>query len=334
MSVDAVSVSDKALRQSRMGIQIKNYLRIFGLPSILVLLFITFSIVSEYFLTAANIEGLILSAAISCLMFLGLTWVFTIGEMDVSFVAIAALANMITAGLVIAGYGWPIATALAMLASLSVGLLNGLLIAKLGLPSLVITIATGGMASALAAAIGLGSSMGIDQVGYLEVLFDTKVGIVSFVVILTAILIAACWYIQEKLTLGHYIFSMATNPIAVLEAGVSTSTITILLCVFASACSGAAGILLAVQLASGQPSIAQSLFLDGLTAVLLGGTMLRLGKPNIIGTIIAVLIITVLVRGGALLGWSDAGFSTIKGLLLLFGVAVVVWSNQEQRRTS
>lgn len=307
---------------------IQSFLRVFGLPSILLFLFVIFSLITDTFLTTANLEGLLLSAAISALLFLGLTWVFTIGEMDVSFVAVAALANMITAGLVIAGYGWALATLLAMTASLAVGLFNGILIAKLGLPSLVTTIATGGMASALAAAIGLGSSMGIDQTGYLEVLFETKIGMVSMVVVLTSVLAAACWYIQERLTLGHYIFAMATNPRAALEAGIPTSTIIILLCTFSALCSGAAGILLAVQLASGQPSIAQSLFLDGLTAVLLGGTMLRLGKPNIMGTIVGVLIIAVLVRGGALLGWSDSNFQIIKGLLLLLGVAVVIWSNK------
>ena len=293
------------------------------------MLFVTFSVSIDTFLSVNNLEGLVLSAAISGLMFLGLTWVFTIGEMDVSFVAVAALANMITAGMVISGYGWPVATLCAIAASLFVGVFNGVLIAKLGLPSLVTTIATGGMASALAAAIGLGSSMGIEQEGYLEILFDTKIGFVSLVALLTLALILICWFVQEKLTLGHYIFSMATNQRAALEAGIPTARITILLCTFAALCSGAAGILLAVQLASGQPSIAQSLFLDGLTAVLLGGTMLRLGKPNIIGTMTGVLIIAVLVRGGALLGWSDAEFSTIKGAMLLLGVTIVIWSNKK-----
>ncbi|WP_299724889.1 ABC transporter permease [uncultured Tateyamaria sp.] len=308
---------------------VQRVLSTLGLPVILIIAFTVFTGLSDSFLTAANLESMILSFAISALMFLGLTWVFTIGEMDVSFVAVAALANMITAGLVIAGYSWGAATTLAMLAAFAIGVLNGVLIAKLGLPSLVTTIATGGMASALAAAIGKGSSMGIDQPGYLQVLFDVRFGIVSLLVVLIVVLVALCWYVQERLTLGHYIFSMATNPAAAREAGIPTARITIMLCVFAALCSGVAGILLAVQLSSGQPSIAQSLFLDGLTAVLLGGTMLKIGKPNILGTIVGVAIIAVLIRGGALLGWSDASFSTIKGLLLLFGVTIVVWTGRK-----
>lgn len=307
--------------------RVQDMFRLFGLPSILVVLIVAFSIVTDTFMTPGNLAGLLQSAAISALLFLGLTWVFAIGEMDVSFVAIAALANMIVAGLVIAGYGWPLATLAAIAASVVVGLFNGVLIAKLGLPSLVTTIATGGMASALAAAIGLGSSIGIEEPSFLQVLFDTRIGIVSLVVVMTLLFVAATLYVQERLTLGHYIFAMATNPRAVREAGIPVSRIIILLCTFSAFCSGLAGILLAVELSSGQPSIASSLFLDGLTAVLLGGTMLKLGKPNIVGTVVGVLIIAVLVRGGALLGWTDAGFQIIKGLLLLFGVSIVVWSH-------
>jgi len=326
LGVDTTPVERQFLGLSSV---VRNLLRLFGLPLLLVVLFLLFSLLTDTFFTEANLEGLILSAAVSALLFLGLTWVFTIGEMDVSFVAVAALSNMITAGMVIAGFDWPVATASGMLAAIAIGLFNGILIAYLGLPSLITTIATGGMASALAAAIGKGSSMGIENEGYLEILFDTRIGILSLVVVLVIFLILICWYVQEKLTLGHYLFAMSANKRAALEAGIPTSAITLGVCVFSAVCSGLAGILLAVQLASGQPSIAQSLFLDGLTAVLLGGTMLRLGKPNILGTITGVLIIAVLVRGGALLGWGDAVFSIAKGTLLLIGVSIVAWCGRK-----
>ena len=316
---DATSIEKGGLRE---------FIRLFGLPSILLLLVVYFSVTTETFLSVQNISGLLQSAAISAILFLGLTWVFTVGEMEVSFVAIAALANMICAGLVIAGYGWVFATLCAMGASLCVGFLNGVLIAKLGLPSLVITIATGGMASALAAAIGLGSSIPITEPSYLQFLFNTNVGMVSLVVVLAAVMIAATWFVEARLAFGHYVFAMATNRRAVLEAGVPVAGMVVLLCLFSALCNGFAGVLLAVELSSGQPSIAQSLFLDGLTAVLLGGTMIKLGKPNVLGTVVGVLILAVLVRGGALLGWNDAVFQVIKGGLLLLGVSVVIWSNR------
>lgn len=301
--------------------------RLFGLPSILAATFLYFALAADTFLLPDSLLGLLQSAAISILLFLGLTWVYTIGEMDVSFVAIAALANMTVAGLVAAGLGWPVAVAAAIAASLAFGLLNGVLIGVLELPSLVTTIATGGIATAIAFAIGKGSSLGIDEPSFLHFLFTTRIAIFSLVALVVAALVAACWYVQERLTLGHYVFAIASNKRAAVEAGIPVARITVLLCVFAALCSGAAGILIAVELASGQPSIARSLFLDGLTAVLLGGTMIRLGRPNVLGTVVGVLIVTTLVRGGALLGWNDAAFQAIKGCLLILGVSIVAWAN-------
>jgi ribose transport system permease protein len=308
----------------------REFFRVAGLPLILLILIIIFAFLTPTFMSGENLTGLLRSAAISGIMFLGLTWIFTIGEMDVSFVAVAALTNMVVAGLVNGGYGWPGSIVVAMTAGMSVGLINGWLIAKLGLPPLIITIATGGIASALAAAVGLGSSMAINEPSFLNVLLMTQFGIITLIVLLAAGFYAGAWYAQERLTIGHYIFALATNPGAVREAGIPIERIKMILYVFSSFCSGLGGIFLAVELSSGQPSIAASLFLDGLTAVLLGGTMLKLGRPNVLGTLTSVLILATLTRGGALLGWNDAVFQATKGAMLIAGVAVVVWSNQRR----
>jgi ribose/xylose/arabinose/galactoside ABC-type transport system permease subunit len=233
------------------------------------------------------------------ILFLGLTWFFAIGEIDVSFVSIAALSNMICAGLVSSGYGWPLGVAAAMVASLIVGLVNGAFIANLGLPSLVITIGTGGAASALAAAIGKGASIALSAPGFLDPLFTTTVAHVPMIALLAAALYAAAWFAQERLTLGQYIYAAAQNRRAVVEAGIAVNRLLMLLALLLAFCSGLAGVLLASNLASGQPWLASSYFLDGLTSVLLGSTMLRLGKPNIIGTVVGVLVLAVMVRGGA-----------------------------------
>ena len=299
----------------------------FGLPSILVALIAVFATLEPSFASRADITSLIGSTSISMIMFLGLTWFFAVGEIDVSFVSITALSNMITAGLVSSGFGWPLAAAAAMVASLAVGLLNGILIAHLGLPSLVITIATGGAASALAAAIGTGASIALDAPGFLDPLFTVSWGTVPLVAFLALALYGAAWYAQERLTLGQYIYAVAQNRRAVVEAGIPVNRLLMLLALLLAFCSGLAGVLLASDLASGQPWLASSYFLDGLTSVLLGSTMLKLGKPNILGTAVGVLVLAVMVRGGALLGWTESNFQLMKGGLLLVGLTVVYWTN-------
>ena len=317
--------SERAALPRRAGIRPGALVMRYGLAVLLGLLVLVFALLRPSFASVDNLTGLAVSASVSAIMFLGLTWVLAAGEIDVSFVSVATLANMLVAGLVSSGHGWPLACLVAIGASALVGIVNGVLVAYLGLSALVVTIATGGMASALAAGIGLGSSIAITDTGFVGQFVTARLGAIPVVVLLALALYALAWYGQEKLVFGRYIYALAQNRRAVIEAGVPAGRLLAMLYVFDAVISGFAGILLTAQLSSGQPSIADSLFLDGLTAVLLGGVAIKLGKPNVIGTGIGVLILNVLVRGGALLGWIDSEFQIIKGVLLLAGIAAVVW---------
>ncbi|GAB5469307.1 MAG: ABC transporter permease [Rhodospirillales bacterium] len=307
-----------------------DVVRRFGLPLVLLAVCLVFATVMPVFLSLDNMESMLRSASIAGFMFLGLTWVFAVGEIDVSFVAVAAIANMIIAGLVSGGTSWELACLIGFAAGILVGVANGFLVAYLKLPSLVTTIAVGGIAAALAASIGEGYSISIDKPDALSFVTTVTFGPIPLLAALCGATFFAAWYVQERLTLGQYIYAIAENREAVLEAGIPVRQIVLLLFVFSAVCSSLAGVLLTIELSSGQPSIAGSFFLDGLTAVLLGGTMLKLGKPNVVGTLFSVLILTALVRGGALLGWPDSFFQIMKGGLLVVGVAIITMTHKDR----
>ena len=320
-------VEDSVQRRYRRSFS-DHYLN-FGLPLVLLAVLVGFGVTTPGFATLENVEGMIRTASVTGFLFLGLTWVFAVGEIDVSFVGIAAITNMVIAGLVSDGYGWEIASLIGLLVGLLFGIVNGVLIAYLGLASLITTIAVGGVGIALAGAINQGSSLPIPQAETLGFLITAHFGPIPFLALLCAAVFLVAWFIQERLTFGHYIYAIAENREAVIEAGIPVSRIITLIFVFSALCGSFGGFLLTVELSSCQPSIAASFFLDGLTAVLLGGTMLKLGKPNVLGTLVSVVLLAALVRGGALLGWPDSFFQIMKGALLLVGVALVVWTRKE-----
>jgi ribose transport system permease protein len=104
-----------------------------------------------------------------------------------------------------------------------------------------------------------------------------------------------------------------------------------LLYLLSGALSAVAGVLLAADLSSGQPYIGGSYFIDGLTAVLLGGMVLKMGQPNVVGTLVGILLLAVLLNGAALMGWTDSQRQIVRGCLLIAGVSMVVWTRRKAR---
>lgn len=309
-----------------------QFLMRYGFFVLIVIVFAVFAILRPTFIAPGNIHSMLMSASIAALMFLGLTWLIAAGEIDVSFMSVAALANMTVAGLVSSGTGWPMATLAGLGIGVAFGLLNASLVAWLRLPALVITIASGALAASVAAAIGKGTSIALGSTGFVGKLLDLRIGVVPVLAIIVALLYAAAWYLQERLTFGRYIYAMERNRAAVEEAGVPVNRLLFLLFVLSGVVSALAGILLTADLSSGQPYLGTSYFLDGLTAALLGGMALKFGKANVLGTLAAVIFLVGLLNGAALLGWTDSQRQIVRGSLLLIGVGLVVFARSRSQK--
>lgn len=276
-------------------------------------------------LDPGNIAAVLKSASIMVVMVLGLTWVIASGKIDVSFMQVAAMSNMLCAWGLANGWSWGAAIAAAMGAGLTVGLLNGWLVAVMRLPALIVTISTAGLCASLAAALGKGTVIRIAEPGPLAALLKAHLdGAVPLIVLPVLAVSALAWVVQERLTMGRYMYAMAQNEAAIRSVGVPVAGLTIVLFVVSSVCAAMAGVLLAESLSSGQPMIGGPYLVNGLTVVLLGGMMVHVGKPNILGTLTATLFIGVLFSGAALLGLPDYQRQIIQGLLLLSGLVVAM----------
>lgn len=315
------------------GVKVERALMRYSFFILVIAVFATLAMMRPTFIALGNIHGVLLSTSIAGLMFLGLTWIIAAGEIDVSFMSVAALSNMTVAGLVSIGAGWPVAALGGLAIGMVFGLLNATLVAVFRLPALVITIASGALAASLAAAIGQGTSIALSSTGFVGDILDLRIGgVIPLLAVLVGLLYVVAWVLQEKLTFGRYIYAMEQNREAVVEAGIPVNRLTFMLFVLSGVVSAIAGLLLAANLSSGQPYLGSSYFLDGLTAVLLGGVALKFGKPNVIGTLVAALFLVGLLNGGALLGWTDSERQIVRGALLLIGVGFVALARTRAKK--
>lgn len=304
----------------------------YWLVAALVVLVAVVTILVPQFLDARNIATVSKSFAVMMIMVTGVTWVFAAGKIDVSFMQVAALANMVCAYSLAAGLGWWGAIALGLGAGVVIGLINGWLVAVLGLPALIVTISVAGICASIAAALGKGTVIRIDTQGPFAPLLNPAEGQALPMIVLPVLVVTAlAWFVQEKLVLGRYIYAMGTNETAVRSVGVPATRITVFLYILSGFCAALSGILLAESLSSGQPLIGGPFLVNGLTVVLLGGMMVRIGRPNILGTLTATLFIGVLFSAAALFGLPDWQRQIIQGSLLLLGLIVAVLSHRKQQ---
>ncbi|NRA87065.1 MAG: ABC transporter permease [Rhizobiales bacterium] len=301
----------------------------FWLIATLVIMTSLIASVKPQILDVGNIATILRSFSILVVMVLGVTWVMAAGQIDISFMQVAAFANMLAAALLENGWGWGGAISISLGVGMFAGLINGLLIAYMRLPALIVTISMAGICGSAAAALGKGTVIRIADPGPIGGLFYTSIfGIIPVIILPVLVLAGLIWYIQEKLAVGRYIYAMAQNEVAVKQAGVQVARLTVLLFIFSAACAAMAGIMLAANLSSGQPTIGGPYLINGLTVVLLGGMMVYVGKPNILGTLTATLFIGVLFSGAALLGLPDYQRQIIQGLLLAAGLSVATFASR------
>lgn len=322
MSAENVQTGSRAARS-------QDLIARYGLLALLAIAIFWFAQILPNFGTSANVSVILQNIAISALMFLGLTWVVASGSIDVSFMDVAALTTTLCAVTIVSGGGWGLAILVGLSVGLAVGLLNGVAIGIGGMPPLITTIAVGGLIRSIAWMLGGGGSIPLTaRPGIVHEFLDLKFGPVPALFIAVAVVYAIAWYFQDKLTFGRYIYALQDNERAVVEAGLPDKALRVSTFVFSALCGSLAGILLTAYVNSGQPGLGASYFLDGLTAVFLGAVVIKIGKPNVIGTLAAVTLLIVLVNAGAMLGWPNYVREIIKGSILFLSVALVFYVNR------
>ncbi len=149
-----------------------------------------------------------------------------------------------------------------------------------------------------------------------------------FIVTLSIYLI--CRYLQDRTTTGQHLYALGENRQATQEAGIKEGKILMSLFILSALLASIGGILLTATVSSGNPKIGASYFLDGLTVVYLGAMIIKAGQPNVIGTLIGVIILSILGNGLTLLGEYFFVGNIVKGFLLVFGVVVVTFNRQKK----
>ncbi len=294
---------------------------------LLLILITFFSVVSIDFRNVENLMEILRSCSLTALMVLGVTWIIASGEMDVSFPNIAAFASIVTAVCIKNDISWGFTVIIAPLSAVPLGLLCAVLINRFKFPALIASIDIAAIATSVASMFNKGQPIYLTNMNSVIefIIYGKFVGVPVLFIIVLLIYAGAKW-VQDYSTFGQHLYALGENRTASLEAGIDEKKIIIWSYILAAFLAGISGVLLAASFSSGQPRIGGSFFIDGFTAVFLGAMMIKIGKPNLIGTLFGAIIIAVLTNGITMLGIPYFIGSIIKGILMVIGVGVIVYN--------
>ncbi|WP_324650072.1 ABC transporter permease [Georgenia sp. H159] len=303
------------------------------LAAVVVAVAVVFGLMAPEFFSLAHMFGIARSAVVIGLMALGLLVVLITGGIDIS-VSATAVASMYISTVVLLelDYQGPfvVAAVLACLLGALFGMVNAVLVSKLKLPSLIVTLGTLTLFRG-----GLLAFVGTERVRVLpaqmsefsqsQLVTVTSAGrqasLHVAVLILVVLAVALAWALRST-GWGRNLYAIGDNEEAATRLGVPASRVRFSAFVLAGTLAGLAGILSGSLNRAADPFTLVGLEMEVLAAVVLGGAAVTGGRGSVLGTMLGVLLITMVGASLVLVGIPSAWRQAFVGLFLLLGVGI------------
>ena len=298
-----------------------RYATILGLVAMIV----AFAALSpRTFPTFNNFTNVLNQASLVTIIAAGLTLAMVVGELDLSIGFAASLHGILVTGLVVSNkLPIPVAILIVLAAGALIGFVNGLIVTKIRVNSVIATLGIGTILTGVAFAYSAGVPIvaGVPE-SFLQLsLGRWLVGIPNNIVVM-AMVVGGLWVLLEGTALGQEIQAVGGNPAAARLAGINVDRIKILGFVISGACAALTGILLASRLGSGTASAADSYLLTAFAAVFLGSATLRDGEFHVLGTLIGAMIIAFGFNGLNIFGAPTFSQYVLQGAILIVAVGL------------
>ena len=297
-----------------------RYAEQYGLLVVLVASFAAFSLLlPETFATEGNVRAMINSQAIILLLALAETFPLRSGEFDLSIAGVMTAAGAITAVLTVSGVALPIALLAVAILGVVVGLINGILVVKIGINSFIVTL---GVSTALGGlAFAITNSRIVPNIPS-EVLALSRTDFLGFpsIVWIGWIFVLVLWYLYERTPVGRFLLFVGGSRESARLAGLRVDRVRIGAFIACSLIAALAGVLFAGSVGQLDPSVAGQFLLQPFAAVFLGATAITVGRFNAFGTIIALYLLTIFVTGLQLLGADPWVSDVFNGVALVLAV--------------
>lgn len=295
-----------------------------------IVILVGFSIVlrDDGFLTTRNLLNIVQQTAPITVMAVGMVFVLTAGEIDLSIGPIVAVSALLSA-IVLRENFWFLGAGAGLAAGAAIGAVNGLLVAYMRLPSFLVTLATMGFLAGVARWLTDLQSVPITNDTFTGIFgAGALFGIPSLVLWTVGIVLLGHFFYSET-RYGAHVHAIGDNPQSARAVGIKVDRVRFSVMVLSGAAAGLAGLLYAGRLHGARYTLGETDLLTVIAAVIVGGTRLNGGVGTIFGALIGSLLMGLLNNGLILMGLSVSEQLMVRGLIILAAIALTL---REARR--
>ena len=299
------------------------------LLALLVLLLVVFGSTQSGFMSVETLADSTFNYSEKGLLALAIALLIVAGEIDLSIAATLALSSLAMGYAMRAGAGPTGIVLAALVTGVLAGAINGVLVTRYQLPSIVVTIGTLSLYRGLAlVALGDQSISGYPELfatlgnSYLGELLGVHWLIIPIEFVILCICAVGVGLLLHRTVMGRRIYAIGANPVAARFSGIEVDRYRFALFVFAGLMAALAAILLTGRIGSTRPNIAMGWELDAITMVILGGVAIEGGRGSIVGAMLAVLLLGLFTFGMGMANVTGIVMSMVVGILLIVSMVL------------
>lgn len=296
----------------------------------LIVICVAFSLITDKFMQPTTFTNIAKSTYYIAFLAIGVTFVISTGGIDLSIGTVAICCALIGGTLMERGLPMVLVLLVMLITGGVFGLVNGIMVSRLGLPAFIATLGTMMMSRGLGSIVSKTRTISFPQgetagAWFRELFMITKDG--SFLpknfptgFVLLALIALVMSILLNKTRMGRYILSIGSNKEATRLSGIDVAKYETMAYVISGLFAAMAGIAYVAVFSTAQPNTGNGFELDAIAGVVIGGTSLSGGIGSIFGTIIGVFIMTVLKIGFPYIGVQSHYQLFITGIILVFAV--------------
>ena len=262
----------------------------------LAFLIVLFAVLSDKFLSAANVANVLSQISIVVTVGCFFTLLLVSGGIDLSIGGVLGVSGMISVLLVNQGVPLPVAFAAAVGLGALVGVFNGFMVSVVGINTVIATLGTLYVTRGATQVLGGGQSVRPTDPGY-SFIGSGDIGPIPTLVVIMAVVLIIALVLERRTAIGRFAVLVGSNPGGARLSGLPVRTVQVTLFILTGAAAGLAGVMASSRYMAAQPGLGTGFEFDVLIATLLGGTSLLGGEGSIIGLLLGALIVGTATTG-------------------------------------